>query len=360
MTILPRGKKGHLSTVIYVAGKPKWRKLTDEKGAPITRETHSKKQIEAAYMRKWNELKTQAQHKKAGAAFSIPWEEFREKYLEWSRVERMASTVKSDTSTIDMYVGVCNISESTDITLESIKLFIKECSGKVANLTINHRVSTIRTMAKWGQEEGYIDKEINFDVIKSLSFTVKKSEFFQATEIDRLKLDLQNLELRDRLLINIGLMAGMRGSEINNMRVQWVEFDRGVIKITADNTYSPKTYAEREIPLYGDLAALLKEWIELYHLNPGDYIFVHQWGEYKGERMGKDLPYRTLIKFLKKYGHKVRTYYSLRHTFCTHMTGKHDIRSVQSFMGHSKLTTTQIYAHLREGAAEKAAKIAPY
>lgn len=150
-------------------------------------------------------------------------------------------------------------------------------------------------------------------------------------------------ELRNAAMLEILYGAGLRVSELINMKVQDINFDAGFIRIFG------KGARERIVPVGSHARTRTLEWLKtarprmLNHI-ASKYLFV--------ARAGKPMTRQGFWKIIKKYCQKADirhnvTPHTFRHSFATHLIeGGADLRSVQTMLGHSDISTTQIYTHI--------------
>lgn len=129
--------------------------------------------------------------------------------------------------------------------------------------------------------------------------------------------------------------CGLRISELQNLRSRDLDFDRNVLKIK-----DSKGAKDRIVKIPLSLTNKLKSYIEI---NPGTYLFEGRKGKINLKTIQK-----IFENALKKSGiNKRASCHTLRHSFATHLLENGvDIRIIQKLLGHSKLETTQIYAHV--------------
>lgn len=154
-----------------------------------------------------------------------------------------------------------------------------------------------------------------------------------------------NLGYRDRLIFETLYSSGMRISELVNLKVTDIDLQRGVMKVTG------KGNKQRFVPLYSSLAEKLGGFLVTRH----EY-FVKQRDE--GwlflSRNGKQLDREYIFMLVKKYCIKAQieksiSPHTLRHSFATHLlTNGADLRTIQLFLGHSDLSTTERYTHVTD------------
>lgn len=152
------------------------------------------------------------------------------------------------------------------------------------------------------------------------------------------------LGLRDRAMLEVLYACGLRVSELINLRVDLINLNQGYLRILG------KGNKERLVPL-GEVAA---EWIEKYihearpqlYKSATDYVFLTQHG---GIMSRQNFWYA-----IKRYASQASIQtalspHTLRHAFATHLLNHGaDLRVVQMLLGHSDLSTTQIYTHVAQ------------
>ena len=152
--------------------------------------------------------------------------------------------------------------------------------------------------------------------------------------------------LRDRALIEVLYATGMRVSELVAIRLTDLNLDVGYLTCTG------KGNKERIVPLGGEAAAWLGRYLRESRpalVAPGatPWTFVNA-------RDGRGLSRVGVWKILKAYGRRAGlrrdlSPHVLRHAFATHLLERGaDLRSIQLMLGHTDLSTTQIYTHVLE------------
>ncbi|SMC80107.1 integrase/recombinase XerD [Desulfocicer vacuolatum DSM 3385] len=150
-------------------------------------------------------------------------------------------------------------------------------------------------------------------------------------------------ELRNAAMLEILYGAGLRVTELINMKVQDINFNACFVKVFG------KGSRERVVPIGSHARERALEWLErgrplLLKNDTSRYLFV--------ARAGKPMTRQGFWKIIKKYarlaGIPTNVYpHTFRHAFATHLLeGGADLRSVQTMLGHSDISTTQIYTHV--------------
>jgi len=168
------------------------------------------------------------------------------------------------------------------------------------------------------------------------------------TEVDVEKLldapDVQTpLGLRDRTMLEVLYASGLRVSELVTLLVTQVSMDMGVVRVMG------KGSKERLVPLGEEALDWLRRYLangrgELLGKQITDALFVTS----RGEGMTRQMFWYLIKKHAKHGGlDKPLSPHTLRHAFATHLLNHGaDLRVVQMLLGHSDISTTQIYTHV--------------
>lgn len=152
------------------------------------------------------------------------------------------------------------------------------------------------------------------------------------------------LGLRDRAMLEVLYACGLRVSELIHLRIDLINLNQGYLRILG------KGNKERLVPM-GQVAL---EWLEKYihqarpHLYKfsTDYLFLTQ----QGAIMSRQNFWYAIKRYALQAGiHTELSPHTLRHAFATHLLNHGaDLRVVQMLLGHSDLSTTQIYTHVAQ------------
>ena len=148
------------------------------------------------------------------------------------------------------------------------------------------------------------------------------------------------LEKRDLAMMELMYSSGLRLSELQGLDLDKLDLQAGEVRLLG------KGNKERIVPVGSKAKQALKTWLEVRgSLTPQDNaIFLN--------KRGGRLSHRSIQLIMEKWGKKqgLETHlnpHKLRHSFATPMLeGPGDLRAVQELLGHSSLSTTQIYTHL--------------
>lgn len=148
---------------------------------------------------------------------------------------------------------------------------------------------------------------------------------------------------RDRTMLEVLYATGVRVSELINLKISQINLNQGVLRIVG------KGDRERLIPL-GDEA---QEWLKEFMDGPRIEILLERQTEYlfptrRGDRMTRQAFWHIIKRYAKKANiAKHLSPHTVRHAFATHLLNNGaDLRVVQLLLGHSDLSTTQIYTHV--------------
>jgi len=155
---------------------------------------------------------------------------------------------------------------------------------------------------------------------------------------------------RDRAIMELIYASGLRISELEKLNLEQVNFSTREIRVWG------KGNKERVVLIGEPAAQYLSAYISqarrrLLGEKQGKAVFVNRYGERLTGRMVQ----KMLHKRAKEAGIKKEVHpHTLRHTFATHMLdGGADLRVVQELLGHSQLSSTQIYTHVTSSQARK-------
>ena len=156
---------------------------------------------------------------------------------------------------------------------------------------------------------------------------------------------------RDKAMLEILYGCGLRASELVGLDMGCIDFDGGVVRVLG------KGSRERFVPISGTAEAALRTYVyggfraELSMKGKGSpAVFLNA----RGARMTRQAVHRIVAHAGEAVGIADLHPHMLRHSFATHMLeGGADLRAIQEMLGHSDISTTQIYtpvsrAHIRE------------
>lgn len=217
---------------------------------------------------------------------------------------------------------------------------------KKAENSILRMFSSLRKFYQWLMRGHYINSDpmVDMDSPKKgthlpVALSIKEvDDLIEAPDVDKA------LGIRDRAILETMYATGLRVSELINLNMDDLHLDIGLIKTIG------KGDKERLIPI-GDTAT---DWISEY-IEEVRFTQIEIFGEanavflnFRGKRLTRQSIWRMIKEYIVKANiNKDVTPHTLRHSFATHLLENGaDLRVVQELLGHSDISTTQIYTHI--------------
>lgn len=248
------------------------------------------------------------------------------KFAAWLEKQRDASILQATHGDIQGYLG---------------NLYAQKIKPSSASRTISSLKRLFRYLLRQGRIAA--DPTLQIDTPK-LPRNLPKSLTEQDVEQLLAAPDVQTpLGLRDRTMFEVLYATGLRVSELVTLRVAQVSMDMGVVRVMG------KGSKERLVPLGEEALDWLRRYLAdgrpvLLGRQISDALFVTQ----RGAGMTRQMFWYLIKKHAQQGGlHKPLSPHTLRHAFATHLLNHGaDLRVVQMLLGHSDISTTQIYTHV--------------
>jgi len=211
--------------------------------------------------------------------------------------------------------------------------------------SISRSLSTLRRFYRFLYREKKITTDPTLQIqkpkiTKSLPKSLSEDEVENLLEAPNLNIDIG---IRDKAMIELLYACGLRVSELVNIQLTELNLDDGVIRVTG------KGDKTRLVPMGEDAM----DYIQKYLLSARGAILKNKKSKYLFvTHHGKSMTRQTFWHSLKKYALIANIKQSisphiLRHAFATHLINHGaDLRVVQMLLGHSDISTTQIYTHV--------------
>ena len=213
--------------------------------------------------------------------------------------------------------------------------------------SIQRKLSTLRSFFKYLQRR----LKVKTNPASSLEAPKRKKRLPRALSWPQVKSLLEpslyqkeKEGLRDRAILELLYNTGLRLAEISSLKREDIDFGAGEIKVLG------KGNKERIVPLGENAGKILTGYLDSRN-SKNDFIFSNKYGEKLGRR--------GIARVVKKYGAKVIeekkfSPHALRHSFATHLLDEGaNLLAVKEMLGHEKLSTTQIYAHVSLNRVKK-------
>lgn len=205
--------------------------------------------------------------------------------------------------------------------------------------TINRKISVLRTFYNFLYREKIIKKN-PMDSIISAKTKRRLPDFLKIEEMQSLidRLNEENiLDIRNKLIVLLLYSSGFRVSELINLKIKDIHKEQQFAKVFG------KGKKERIVPINKEAISLLKKYLNK-RTYKSEYILVSN----NGNKLYPRDVRRILKKMIKKISiYKNITPHTIRHSFASHLLSNGaDLRTVQKLLGHSSISTTQIYTHI--------------
>jgi len=270
-------------------------------------------------------------------------------YLSYLRVEKglAANSVESykrDLSQLQVWAEK-NTLEFGRLTRTDLRRWIAHLSREgLAPTSVSRAVSAARGFYRFLMLDGHIriQPAEDLDTPQRMAYL---PQFLTEEDIERLlnAPDTRTADgLRDRAMFELMYATGMRVSETISIEVGDLDLDAGLLVCYG------KGSKQRRIPM--GKSAL--EWLTLYkgeRARSGNGGHSRFFLNNRGKPISRQLAWSTIKKYAEKLGLSNISPHTLRHSFATHLLQRGaDSRSVQALLGHSDISTTQIYTHITD------------
>ena len=211
---------------------------------------------------------------------------------------------------------------------------------KMRSSSVNRKISSIKSFYIFLVKRNFVKNSPLNDLV-----TPKQEKYLPESmseaEVDKLlnSPDVANkIENRDKAMIEMLYATGMRISELVNLKITDVDMKRCVVKVFG------KGSKERLVPFGETALDSLKSYLNNREQSSSKEIFLSN----RGKKMTRVAFWQRVKVYLIRENLKNSiSPHTLRHAFATHLINRGaDLRSVQLLLGHSDLSTTQIYTHI--------------
>lgn len=258
------------------------------------------------------------------------------------------TTISSYERDLDNYYGYIELKkiDYKNITKDEIRDYLKYLDDlNYSKNTVSRILSTLRHFYTY-LVTNKITKVNQFKLIRNPKKEKKLPNFLQGDELQKI-FDTINIEtplgMRNRLIVELLYASGLRVSELTELKMNDIDVSNKEIRVTGKGD-------KERIVYFGDYA---KKYLELY-LKEGrkellnnkrsDYLLINNLGDNLSTR-GVQMVIDDIVKEAS-LKHNISPH-ALRHTFATDLLNNGaDLKSVQELLGHSSLSTTQIYTHI--------------
>lgn len=245
--------------------------------------------------------------------------------------------------------GICEVSAVSSQDLGDYVKYLED--NKFAAATVSRNIASLKAFYHYMLQVGCVAEDLS-EQLKAPKIEKKVPEIMSPEEVIRLLEQPTGdtpKEIRDKAMLELLYATGIRVTELITLRISDVNMQLGVI-LCRDRT------KERIIPFGAAARNALARYLEgtrdaMLENKTSDVLFANC----SGQPMSRQGFWKLIKYYAKKAGIKADiTPHTLRHSFAAHLVENGaDLRSVQEMLGHSDISTTQIYAnmnhsHIRE------------
>lgn len=275
----------------------------------------------------------------------------KESFLQYLQTEKRYSphTVRSYMNDLDQFHSFLSEQglpeDPVTVTSHDIRAWIVSMlDTNYTTVSVHRKISCLRVFYRYLRKEGVLKSDPLEKVVlpkRKKTLPVFVEEVAMGNLLDDKVFGDDFAGVRNRTIIEMLYMTGMRRAELIGLRNSDIDLSEGTVKVTG------KRNKQRIIPLVRSFNVRLEEYIKLRDEKTvereGDWFFVTD----KGNKLYDKYVYTIVNTYLamvttidKKSPH------ILRHTFATHMLNRGaDLNSIKELLGHANLSATQIYTH---------------
>ena len=271
-------------------------------------------------------------------------DEYIKEFLRYMELEKSASrhTLRAYRKDLEEFFSFVK-TPLKDIEINHIRGFIAHrlSSGK-SKTTVSRQLATLRSFFRFLHREGFVEfnpaKLVqNPKTEKRLPRFLTVDEVFSLVEKPE---GIDFLTVRNRAILELIYSAGLRVSEVSALTVDDVNLRDGYVKVKG------KRRKERIVPIGSKAVDALKRYVIERKLlkKETEAFFINRKGGALSERSIR----KIVVRYAREAGISGRVGpHTLRHSFATHLLqGGADLRVIQELLGHSSLSSTQVYTHL--------------
>lgn len=259
---------------------------------------------------------------------------------------------KRDLEKVQHFMAERGIHETESVTEKDLEDYVKYLEdNKFAAATVSRNIASLKAFYHYLLQEGIVSEDIS-GPLKAPKIEKKIPEIMSPDEVVRLLEQPSgetHKEIRDKAMLELLYATGIRVTELITLKVTDVNMLMGVIQCRDRNK-------ERVIPFGTEAKNAMTRYLdgirdEMLENKSSDVLFANC----SGQPMSRQGFWKLIKHYAKKADIKADiTPHTLRHSFAAHLVENGaDLRSVQEMLGHSDISTTQIYAnmnhsHIRE------------
>ncbi len=252
---------------------------------------------------------------------------------------------KRDLEKVQHFMAERGIHETAAISEQDLEDYVKYLEdNKFAAATVSRNIASLKAFYHYMVQEGIVPKDLS-EPLKAPKIEKKIPEIMSPDEVVRLLEQPSGdspKEVRDKAMLELLYATGIRVTELITLKLSDVNMQMNFILCRDRNK-------ERIIPFGAEAKNALTRYLdgtraEMLENKSSDVLFANC----SGQPMSRQGFWKLIKYYAKKADIKADiTPHTLRHSFAAHLVENGaDLRSVQEMLGHSDISTTQIYANL--------------
>jgi len=260
--------------------------------------------------------------------------------LEYLELEKGLSQNTIDAYRRDLSEFSQNADDINSITRMTINTFVRTLrERKLAPATVIRKIASLRGFFKWASSTGIIDK----NPASTLEQPKMPQHLPKVVSVKEIEAMLHNnLTPLEHVIMELLYSCGLRVSELVNLKINDIDLASKYVRCFG------KGSKERIIPMGEVAKSVIKEYL------PDRELFIKKY-KLNTKRLlvsdsGRMVTRQDIYTFIHRQGkliHKNISPHTLRHSFATHLLENGaDLRVVQELLGHSDVSTTQLYTHI--------------
>jgi integrase/recombinase XerC len=275
----------------------------------------------------------------------------KESFLQYLQIEKRysAHTVRSYSKDLEQFLlflqSQGHPADPIPVTSHDIRAWVVSMlETDYSAVSVHRKISCLRVFYRYLRKEGVV----KVDPLEKVALPKRKKRLPSFVEegalnelLDRYDFGENFTGVRNRTIIEMLYLTGMRRAELIGLRDVDIDLVDGTVKVTG------KRNKQRIIPLVKPFLERLGEYLKLRNdegkSRDGDWFFITD----KGNKLYDKYVYNVVNRYLAMVTTIERkSPHVLRHTFATHMLNRGaDLNSIKELLGHANLSATQIYTH---------------
>lgn len=252
-------------------------------------------------------------------------------------------TILSYNNDLDKFIKYLDNKDVLKVSTKDIENYLNSLNN-IKDVSLAHTISVLRSFYTYLIKTGLIASS-PIEAIKQPKLGVHLPTYLTIEEINiLLDIDIKSpFDARNKAILELMYGTGLRISEVVDLEYNNIDYDECIVRVMG------KGSKERIIPI-NDIALMsIKNYYDIYRSQlcikgSSNYLFLNN----HGQKMTRQGIFKMIKKecLLKKINKNISPH-TLRHTFATHLLSNGaDLRVIQELLGHSDISTTQIYTHI--------------